>query len=351
MIVQKKHLLESLKAAMPGVDSDKAVLQGADTFVFHDGNIFTYNDFISVLVPINQIGIVSDIEGAVNGKDFFQIVNKMPSEEITFEPGDKAWTLKAGKSKVEMTLVEFDYKKRLEGITPDDSKWIKIDDDLTSGINFCKISQNKSLCSGVFFAGRQIIGTDGIQINRYNLNVELPKFWLSENCVDELLKINGFTDIQVNGTWAHFRSVNGTIFSAKTLNIEKYPLDKILVVLDSVKLSENDIHGKFPKALFGAIDRAISLSINLRDRQAVRLTLNKDGVDVSSERASGKYEENVPWDEEIKDFETVQIYVDAGIILNICSKASEFYIIPGKKAPRLFFKTEKSVHMMSTFVN
>lgn len=60
MVIQKKELLDSLKACMPGIETGSAVLQGADSFVFHDGKIFTYNDSISVTVPIKNDGLLEE---------------------------------------------------------------------------------------------------------------------------------------------------------------------------------------------------------------------------------------------------------------------------------------------------
>lgn len=54
MVIQKKELLENLKIVSPGIETGTVVLQGADTFAFHDGFISSYNDTISVTVPISE---------------------------------------------------------------------------------------------------------------------------------------------------------------------------------------------------------------------------------------------------------------------------------------------------------
>ena len=86
MTVQKKQLVESLKLAMPGIESGNVVLQGSDTFIFHNGKSFTYNDSMAVSIPIEQTGLVEeDIEGAVKADEFFKVVSKLPQDEISFE--------------------------------------------------------------------------------------------------------------------------------------------------------------------------------------------------------------------------------------------------------------------------
>ena len=113
MTIQKKQLVESLKACMPGIESGSAVLQGADSFVFHDGKIFSYNDAISVTVPITQEGLLEEgIEGCVKAEEFFKVVSKFPADEIKFTVTEKgSWLLKCGKAKAEMTLLNFDFER------------------------------------------------------------------------------------------------------------------------------------------------------------------------------------------------------------------------------------------------
>ena len=99
MVIQKKELLDSLKACMPGIETGSAVLQGADSFVFHDGKIFTYNDSISVTVPIKNDGLLEEgLEGCVKAEEFFKIISKFPADEIKFSVTEKGtWLLKCWK--------------------------------------------------------------------------------------------------------------------------------------------------------------------------------------------------------------------------------------------------------------
>ena len=95
MVVQKKALMESLKMAMPGIETGNSTLSGADAFIFHSGRIYSYNDLISVAVPIEQAGLVEEsIEGAVHADEFFKVISKFPSDEIEFEVAEKKWVLK-----------------------------------------------------------------------------------------------------------------------------------------------------------------------------------------------------------------------------------------------------------------
>ena len=108
--------------------------------------------------------------------------------------------------------------------------------------------------------------------------------------------------MQVQGTWVHFKTEEGTLFSAKTLFVDKYPFDKVKSLLSTSNPKDTDFHAKFPKELFNAIDRATSFSIDISEHSAVRLVLSKEKIVVSAERSSGKYESTERSKYEVCDF-------------------------------------------------
>lgn len=356
MIIQKKELLESLKMCMPGIESGTNTIQGADSFIFHNGKIFTYNDNISVTVPINQEGLLEEgIEGAVKAEEFFKIVSKFPSDEIKFSvTEDGTWSLKCGKAKAEMVLLDFDFESRINTITPEKKGWVDLNEDFILGIGSCKMSVNKTQVSGLYFSGADIVSTDGNQMNCYVMKeIELPEFWISDSSANELLKLKKLVAMQIQGPWVHFKAEDGTIFSIKTLQ-GQYPYKTIKNVIDTSDPEKATLHAKFPKELFNAIDRAVSFSIDISEHSAVRLIIGKEKIEVSSERSSGKYSEKVSWEEKIdSDFEPFTVYVDAQMMEFVAQRTVEFYLLKGpirngKSLPRLLFVTESSKHLLST---
>ena len=360
MIIQKKQLVESLKACMPGIETGNAVLQGSDAFVFHDGKIFSYNDSISVTVPIEQASMIEEnLEGAVKAEEFFKIISKFPSDEINFAVSpNNSWILKSGKAKAEMALMNFDFETRLKGIEPNEENWVNITDEFIAGVGTCKMAVNKTSLSGIYVKGKDIASTDGWQINKFTMkDCELPNFWISDSSANELLKLRKLVQVQLQGTWVHFKAENGTIFSVKTLQVEAFPFDKVSNLIDVSKPKEGDFHSKFPVELFNAIDRAVSFSIDIQEHSAVRLVISKEKIEVSAERTSGKYSEKIAWEEEIKDeFEPMTVYVDATMMEFVAKRSLEFYLQKGpvrngKVSPRLLFVTNSSIHLMSTLDN
>ncbi len=354
MVVQKKALMESLKMAMPGIETGNSTLSGADAFIFHSGRIYSYNDLISVAVPIEQAGLVEEsIEGAVHADEFFKVISKFPSDEIEFEVAEKKWVLKNGKAKAELTLMEFEYQTRLEGVEPAED-WVDLPEDFADGLGTCLMQNNKTPMAGIAVKGATMYSTDGWQVNKYDFkDVDLPEFWLSDKSVGELLKLGKLNVVQLNGNWVHFKSANETVFSVKTLQFVKFPLNAIVRVLAITDDKDNGLHGKFPLEMFNAIDRAVPFSIETVEKPAVRLTLSIDGVLVESERATGNYSEKVDWVDAMPEFEPITVYVDPSMMSFMGKRSTEFYLVKqiltsGKEAMRLLFVTPASTHLIST---
>ncbi len=350
MILSKKDLLEKLKKAMPGIEAGNVVLQGADSFIFDNGYIYSYNDSIAVVIPFKGS---EEMKGAVKAKELYQTISKMPQDEITLAVNEKSWMIKCGKAKAEFTLQSFDYKSRLDGIAPD-GEWIDLDDSFITALGVCKMAVNKTSLAGIYFNNDVVLSTDGFQINQFRFDkLKFPKFWISDNSATELLKFSTFKKIQVNGNWVHFGFEDGTIFSVKTLMVDKFPETKILTVMGANKENENTFHATFPKALFPAIDRAVEFGIEIEGHNSVRLIIDPKYIEVSAERSSGKYNEKVQWENTMPEFEPLTVYVDSQMMQFMAKRTLDFYILyrktkKGVDEPTLLFVSNNSRHLVTT---
>lgn len=351
MVVQRKQLLNALKMVMPG--TGQPVLEGADSFIFYKNRIFTYNDFVSVSVPIASSGLdIDNLDGALQSDEFFNLISKFSGDEVDFTAGDGVWTFKCGKAKAELALMEFDYAGRLEGISPS-SDFIPVPDDFLQGLGVCLMKGNKTRLAGVYIKGDVIVSTDGWQINKFTMkNADLPVIFLNDEIVQNILKINGIKEMQLQGNWLHFKTDTDAIFSVKVMNADAFPFDKVVGVIDRGKPTGDENHATFPEELFASVDRAVSFSSEMDDRKAVSLLINNERIKVSAEKQSGKYEEEIPW--QVDSFnDEVSIQVDANAMKCMQGNSLEFYIVPGpeingKSTPRIYFVTPQSAHLMAT---
>jgi len=356
MTIKRTDLLDVLKQCMPGVESGNVSLEGADTFIFSGGHVYTYNDIMSVRVPIVETGLIEEpIESTVRANEFFNTINKMSGEEIKATCADGKLVLKSGKAKIELNQIEFDFKARLANVDAVDEEWIEVPKDFQMALGLCKMSCNRSSLSGIIFKDDTVVSTDGWQINKCLLpSAKLPLVWISDPAVNEILKLVGLKYLCLKKSWIHFKTENGCVFSVKTLQAEKWPLSKIIGLLDAHKQEEGDITGVFPKELFAAIDRASSFSMDMEDYETVQLTLSKKHISVFAQRTAGKYRENVDWEPDTApDIDDFVLNVSSMMMSHAAKRSMKFYIHAaekgGKKTNRLIFTGDFSVHVLSTF--
>ncbi len=349
MEVNRKELQSALQKCLPGVETGKQVLEGADTFIFAEGHIFSYNDSISVSVPFKM-----ELEGAVKAKEFYTLISKLSGDEIKIAAvGDNAWKLKAGSATAEMTLLEPSVMSHIKGLT-EHPKWKALPSNFMDGLSLCKFSCNRSALSGIYVNEAIMAATDELRINWFALDSEMDSFWISDPAVGELMGLKGLKDYALAEAWAHFKTEDGTTFSCKRLQHDKYPFEKIQSLVNKHKKGKDDITNDLPAKLAEVVDRASTLSLDIDSHPSVRLTFRKEFIEVYSQRSTGKYQEKVAWDKEMKaDFDPIVLYVDFSMIVYGLKRSKSFYIkqTEGKGGiqKRIIFQGDKISHILSTF--
>jgi hypothetical protein len=353
MNVKRSELLKALKQCLPGIENGNSVLEGVDLFVFRNGFVYSYNDAISVSVPVKSEGLLEEcVEGAVRAEEFYGIINKFSGDLIEFIVADDKWILKSGKAKAELTLMAGNFSERFDNIAPDKKKWLELSPEFMQGLGICRIPNDKSALSGLYITANDIISSNIVQINHYKYKgAEFENFWISDASVGELLKVGTLTHLQLKGTWVHFKTIGDTIFSVRTLHSEEWPYERVMSVLETHKKTKKSIAATFPKELFDAIDRASNFYLDISDSRAVRLSISPECILVSAEKIAGNFEEEVAWKEECPQFAAFELYVDTNMLLFAARRSMSFYIHENEGgAPRMVFTTENSTHLMTTLL-
>jgi hypothetical protein len=355
MQLNKNDFLSAMKKAMPGVESSNTILQGADTFIFHDGFIHTYNDTISVSVhfPItNKAG--ENISAAIKAKDFYDLISRYEGDTISIILKSDMWIIKSENARAELTLLENNLIERIQGLKIDNKQLKKIPERFFEGLAICNF-KSQSQISGVYCVDKNIIATDNLKVNYYTLDDDIiTSFWINDDSVTELLKLQNPIKYYVSDSWVHFQTEDKTIFSIKRLNQENYPYSKIIEFVESHKKEKGDITNELPNKLIDAVNRAAALSQNIESFDTVKLTFTKDHIEVFSQRPSGKYTENVPWEKPFKkDISPISIYVDYSMIQNGIKYSKSFYLknttVSDKIKTRVVFVSEFGIQLISTF--
>ena len=344
MNVNRKDLLEALKKCLSGIETGATILEGADTFVFSEGRILSYNDNISVSVPFEIEG--GEIIGAIKALEFFTLINRFSEETIKITEKEGKWIIRSGEAKAEFVLLDSSILERVNKIFPPDNEWKSLPDNFFRGIKICKIPSNKSSLSGYFVNGNRLVSTDTVRINFYNLDREMEKFWVSDTSINELEKLSKISFYALTSSWVHFKTEDGVIFSCKRLNDESYPEDKILNVKEKNR-KEGEVSFTFPKRLLDAIYRASVLSTSVENFETIDISFSSENIIIQSERSSGKYFERVSWDNSVSIDKEIEIRIDFAMMELAMKQAKSFYIKEeSEDNKRIVFEYEEGLQIL-----
>lgn len=343
MKVNRLNLIQDMNKALPGIATGTVTIENADTVIFNNGHIYSYNSAISVDVAEKE---ASGLKGVVKGIDFYNCLTKLPGDEIELEEVDGAWKITDGSIKVKINLLpEGKLFERFESLKPNEN-WIEINsEDFLNGLKICNMPKNSSKFAGIYIKGNNFISTDSYAINRYNAKNTYPEFWINNSAVAELLKWNDFVAVELNKMWLQLKSSDGTVFSVRTLATSGFPLDRILGVLDSSLQTEPDFNSEFTDEFYIAINRAAAFSSEDDGHEVVCFNIGKEGSSVNSERISGAYEEKIL---SIKSDIDIELKLDVHMILDCSTFFKKFKLVTRGEQKTLILETENAVKQVAT---
>ena len=291
MKINRMNLINSLNKVLPGIATGTVQVDGADTIIFNNGHIYSYNSTISVDVTMPE---EFDLKGVIKGQDFYNCITKLPGEEIDLEVTDSAWNITDNNIKVSIKLLpaKEELMRRFETLKPTDD-WYEIDgEDFNKSLKVCLIKGNNSSFGGIYYDGNVAFSTDKWTINRMNMKNEYPKFWISDNAVSELTKWNNFIKVQYNKGWIHFLSADDVVFSVRPLDVSKYPIASIQPLLENELQNTIAFDVELTSSFYEAVNRAIEFSHVIDEHETICVEFGKE-VKIKGSRNSGNYEETV----------------------------------------------------------
>lgn len=345
MKVNRLNLIQDMDKVLPGIATGTVVLENADTVIFNNGHIYSYNSAISVDVAETN---PSGLKGVVKGIDFYNCLTKLPGEEIEFESDNDTWKIKDGSINVKINLLPAGKLfERFESLKPNEN-WTPVDgEDFHKGLVSCNMPKNASKFAGIFFKENNMVSTDQYIINKYIAKSQFPSLWISDSAVSELLKWNTFVGLELNKMWLQLKASDGTVFSVRTLDPSGFPIDRILEILNSNLAISPDLEAEFTSEFYKAVDRAKAFSSEDSGHEIVVLNIGPNGSDVTSERVSGSYDEHI---ESIKAETPLTLKLDVQSIQDCSSSFNKFKVITRGGNKNLILETENSVKVVSTIL-
>lgn len=343
MKINRLSLIQDMNKVLPGIATGTITLENADTVIFNNGHIYSYNSAISVDVAEKES---SGLKGVVKGIDFYNCLTKLPGEELELEEKEDTWNITDGTIKVKIKLLpEGKLFERFESLKPNNT-WVDIDgENFIDGLKICNMPKNSSKFAGIFFKDNSFVSTDSYTINKFTAKNTYPTCWINNSAVAELLKWNSFVSIELNKMWLQLKSSDGTVFSVRTLDPAGFPIDRISSALNSSLEVTPLFNSEFTEEFYTAIGRAAAFSSEDEGHEVVCLNIRSDGSTVTSERISGSYEEKIL---SIKSDTLIDLKLDVQMIQDCAAYFSKFKLVERGENRSLILETDNAVKQVAT---
>jgi len=317
MECKRKDLLAAVERVMPGVGSERALLEGVQTIVFTPSGLHTYNTRICVTCPFST----EDIAGSVSGDKLHKLLKKGKSEDLILSITEDALEIKAGKTTASLTFLKSEIVQKkiasIHSLIPAE----ELPRDFRKALLRCGIKGNVTKWSGVYFKESMVYGTNQVVSNFFNISRSMGEFWISQKNIETILKIKtGLKAYDVTGKdsaeWFHLIDEDGTIFSfiLQDTDTFKGALD-FLLAQEGEEDDEKYFNTKIPEGFLSAVDECSVLSSKSDDakKQFVRVTFSEDELMFAAESKNGKVTSSVDWTSPLVAFKEVEegrYYVD-----------------------------------------
>lgn len=337
MQIQRTVLNEAIKKCLPGVETGTALIEGSDTLVFTKGGLHSYNDSIHVSAILQD----SEIVGCVKAKEFSKLISSLVGDVVTITEVEGKWVLTCGATEVELALYSDNITQFVAALKIEEVVWKPLPADFSTALRLTKIAGNNNPVRGAFISGNKLFSTDTIRINEYTFDSDLLPFWIDDPSVSELLKIGELVEYDVGTAWAHFKTKDGAIFSAKLKEYSLFPVDGLKAHIFNALTAPTLAGNHLPLALADAVSRVSVFGADLQGVISVTLAFRKDYVEARSGRATGKAKERVSWAKPFDKDPAVDVLVDYTFIVEAAGKTASFELKEIEGAKILRFYSEK----------
>jgi len=100
--MKRQDLVEALEIVKPGLASNE-LLEQTTSFAFSEGNVYTYNDEISISHPVEGL---EDFEGAIEAEHLYKFLKRTTRPGITLTPKKESLLVKSGRAQAGLHMKE-----------------------------------------------------------------------------------------------------------------------------------------------------------------------------------------------------------------------------------------------------
>jgi len=250
LVFDRQLLLDTLVEVKPGL-ANKDVVAQASKFVFKGKAVYTYNDEIAVMHPIEH-----DLTGAVPSTELYDLLNKMTDTEVSIAIEGTTMHIKGLKLTASILIQDEILLPMTDLQVP--SIWSPVPPDFTDALTFSLLSVgtdlSKPILTCVHWTQEYMESCDNFRLTRYTMSTpELAEPILLSNKVVSNLKNYTPTHFSIEPGWAHFKTKAGCVFSCKVYS-------GTFVDLSSIFTTVYDKSITFTDAVVSLLDRVLVLA-------------------------------------------------------------------------------------------
>jgi DNA polymerase III sliding clamp (beta) subunit (PCNA family) len=289
MKIERKPLLAAMALASAGLGKNTANPEN-NQFYFIDDKLVTYNDEVSVSIPLVFTGdfVTASVDSDLFNK-YLQKVTVDSIELVETEGGDEGRYLQVKASRSKAGFAMGTTSLPLDEINP--KKWVSLPEGFMEGMNFASMVCSRDATNPKYTLVSvnkrgYMDATDNYRVIRYSFEkkFKFPSFLIPSSSVRHLSGIAPTHISYSDDGWVHFKK-DDAIFSTRVFNDDFPDVSPLL-----------DISGKevpLPDVLSDAITRTKLFQSNGLD-SSVTIKLQKRKMRVRAESDTAWVDETIP---------------------------------------------------------
>lgn len=330
MLIKTTKLKKSLSTIMPGIESGRITIEGADLVIFLDKKMLSYNGNVAVSIPMD----IGDVEAfGVKAKDLYNLVAKLNEEELDIEADVTGNKLKVKSGKLKATLIMQDVtaiSKLLDKLKFGEEN--ALPENFIEASKVVAIAENKTAFKG-FAIGKSgdstmLISTDKVRISAYKLKGDMSQCLINDDLVAQAISFGTPKTYSIVGPWFHLGYEGGAHFSMLRSDDSAFPFTPMFGALERVQTLETLAKFSFPATLAEVADRVTTMgNVDANSKIQCELTISSDKLVVSAEKSTGSAEEEIAWEKPVEIADVVRVWMPVKTLLNLAGKATECKVV------------------------
>lgn len=250
------------------------------------GSLVSYNDELSIR---HQLEEIDGIEGALDGVQLYELLQRLTTETVDLEAGDSKLVVKSKRAKATLKMLELalPISEMAEG-----DQTYPIDEDFRKNVkliaDICATDMSRPVLTCVHIGDGWIEGSDTYRCARISCP-DMEGILIPATSAAKVMDYPvTLMSMSPNKDWLHFSTDTGTVVSARAVN-NNYPKLNSMYDMGGSNFT-------LPENMADALERARVFAYRAhRIDEEIEVNLEPGKITVSASDDNGSFEEVVRW--------------------------------------------------------